>query len=137
MAANAISLLGMGEMSDQELRARVEKGLEYERLTRFQENADLSQQKISELIQVPLTTLTRRRRKGRLEPAESDRLVRAARIMGQAIELFEGDASSARRWLETPNPSLDGEAPLEVSKTEIGGRMVEELILQLEHGVYG
>ena len=130
------TLMGLEEMSTQKLREQVENGLEYRRLERFQETANLTNQRVADLIQVPHSTLVRRRQKGRLDPATSDRLVRVSRIMGQVIELFEGDLEAAHRWLETPNPALDGEAPLDVLKTDIGGRMVEELILRLEYGVY-
>jgi putative toxin-antitoxin system antitoxin component (TIGR02293 family) len=78
--------------------------------------------------------MARRRREGRLLPAESDRLLRAARVWGLALELFEGDADAARRWLAAPSRALGGKPPLEVARTEIGAREVEQLVGRLEHG---
>jgi putative toxin-antitoxin system antitoxin component (TIGR02293 family) len=72
---------------------------------------------------------------GRLQPDESDRLVRAARIFAQAVGLFEGDEEAARRWLTSPQPALGGSTPWDYAATEIGAREVENLIGRLEHGI--
>jgi putative toxin-antitoxin system antitoxin component (TIGR02293 family) len=71
----------------------------------------------------------------RLEPDELDRTVILARVIGKATDLFEGDGPAALRWLSTPQQALDGQVPLEHSKTEPGAAEVENLIGRLEHGV--
>src|SRR5947209_169662 len=63
-----LALMGLEKMTPQKLREQVERGLEYERLEQFRENADLTNQRVADLIQVPLSTLVRRRRKKRLDP---------------------------------------------------------------------
>src|SRR5258706_218900 len=67
---------------------------------------------------------------------ESERLLRIATVFEKAVDLFEGDLVSARRWLSTPKKALGGETPLSFARTEIGGREVEALIGRLEHGVF-
>jgi putative toxin-antitoxin system antitoxin component (TIGR02293 family) len=52
------------------------------------------------------------------------------------VQLFEGDADAARRWLTTPSKELDNTAPLDFARTELGAREVEDLIGRLEHGVF-
>ena len=88
------------------------------------------------LIDVPRRTLTRRKRDGRFLPSESDRLLRAARIFGQALALFEGDRDAAKDWLDTAQRALGGVSPLDLARTEAGAREVERLIGRLEHGVF-
>ena len=56
--------------------------------------------------------------------------------MAKAALLFEGDADAARRWLRAPQTALGGEPPLGLASTEVGSRQVEDLITQLEHGVF-
>ena len=84
---------------------------------------------------IPARTLARRKVEGRLHPEESDRVLRAARVLGRALELFEGDAAAAREWLRTPQVALGGERPLSIIGTDLGVREIENLIGRIEHGV--
>ena len=79
--------------------------------------------------------LHRRRVGGRLGPAESDRVVRFARLMGRAVEVLES-VENARRWLTSPQVGLGGAVPLDYAETEIGAREVEDLLGRVEYGVY-
>lgn len=117
--------------------ARVRNGLPYVSLVRFERLTALPREALARWIGVPLRTLSRRQRQGRLQPDESDRLLRAWRLFDLAVALFEGDRAAARRWLQGPQPGLGGETPLEFATTEIGAREVERLIGRLEHGVLG
>lgn len=83
---------------------------------------------------VPRRTLVHRRSKREpLTHEESDRAVRIVRIASLAEEVFGNDAKAAR-WLRKPKQRFDGRTPLEVLRTEAGGRLVEEMLLQLDYG---
>lgn len=129
-------LLGLRTTDWALLLRNVERGLSFEALDRFQQNVGLATEQLLEWLQIASRTVTRRRRRGHLLPEESDRLLRAARVFGNTLELFEGDRDAAVEWLTTPKPALGGASPLEVSKTELGTREVENLLGRLEHGVY-
>jgi putative toxin-antitoxin system antitoxin component (TIGR02293 family) len=47
-----------------------------------------------------------------------------------------GDAAKAARWLRKPNRALNGLEPLRLLQTETGGRAVEELLGQIDHGIF-
>jgi len=130
-----VTLVGLKSQDPIELKKQVEKGLSYTALVRFQRNVAISLRQVAELVSMSLRTLTRRKEQGRLQPEESDRLLRASRIFAQALQLFEGDAESARRWLTSPQVALGGERPFDMIKTDIGVREVESLIGRLEHGI--
>ncbi|MEM7307165.1 MAG: antitoxin Xre/MbcA/ParS toxin-binding domain-containing protein [Planctomycetota bacterium] len=127
--------LGLSTFDAASLEERVLEGFAYETVLRLQDEIDLTLGELAELVQIPPRTMARRRGEGRLHPDESDRVLRAARILGRASELFEGDLEAARRWLGTPNPALGGRTPLSYARTEIGSREVERLIGRIEHGV--
>ena len=91
---------------------------------------------MAELVQIKPRTLDRRKNEGRLQPDESDRLLRAAKVFGKAIALFEGDVPFAKEWLSSRQAALGGAVPLEMAKTDVGAREVEDLIGRLEHGVF-
>jgi putative toxin-antitoxin system antitoxin component (TIGR02293 family) len=129
-------LLGLDPVDTPRLVERVEEGLSFGELERLRENVGLSRDEISELIQIRPRTLDRRKKEGRLHPEESDRLLRASRVIGWTIALFEGDVDGALGWLSSPQRALGGAAPIEMARTEIGAREVEALIGRLEHGVF-
>jgi putative toxin-antitoxin system antitoxin component (TIGR02293 family) len=131
-----VALLGLRNLETLQVLERVRSGLPYEALERFQRNVALSLDELAALVQIKPRTLQRRREEGRLSPEESDRLLRATRLFGRALELFEGDAGAARTWLAKPARALGGAAPFEVAASEVGAREVENLIGRLEHGVF-
>lgn len=127
--------LGTGTLSsDSDLARLVEERLpllSIESLT----SHGLSDEEIYTYI-VPRRTLVHR--KSKREPLthdESDRAVRIARITSLAEEVF-GDDAKAGRWLRKNKERFDGRTPLEVSRTEAGARHVEEMLLQLDYGIF-
>ncbi|WP_225182563.1 MbcA/ParS/Xre antitoxin family protein [Pectobacterium aroidearum] len=52
------------------------------------------------------------------------------------MELFEGDAASAEKWLLEPNRALEWKTPNEMLSSQSGIDEVLRLITQLQHGVY-
>ena len=128
--------LGIRADDASEIVRQIRAGFAFSRLERFQKATSLSWEKLARLVAIPQRTLTRRQAQGRLAPEESDRVLRAARVFDLAVDLFEGDVAGARQWLQTPQPGLGGEIPIEFASTEVGAREVEDLITRLEHGVF-
>lgn len=114
----------------------VRAGFPYKSLANFQKATALPWAEISRFVAIPQRTLTRRQSGGRLQPDESDRVWRASTIFDKAVELFEGDITAARKWLQTSQAGLGGETPLDFASTAVGAREVEHLIGRLEHGVF-
>ena len=130
------SLLGLKIRGMPELLGQVKEGLQYNSLENFVRKSHFPKEEAFHLIRISPRTLARRKEKGRLSPEESDRLVRAARIVSLTLRLFEGDADAAHRWLKTSQPALGDATPFEYARTELGAREVEALITRLEHGVF-
>ena len=130
-----VSLVGLRPQNPLRIFKRVEKGLAFQAFVRFQRNTGLSMRELAEAVAIKPRTLHRRKKQGRLDPEESDRLLRISRIFGKALELFEGDAEAARQWLAHPQDGLGGERPMVLARTDLGAREVEALVDRLEHGV--
>lgn len=128
-------LLGLDVAETPELLKRIKEGLGYSSWESFIRNTDFRKDDAVSLVQISSRTLSRRKEEGRLHPDESDRLIRAARIFAFTLELFDGDAVSARRWLTTAQPALGGSTPIVYASTEVGAREVEALIGRIEHGI--
>ncbi len=131
-----VRLLGLQALETFELLDRVSAGFSYSIFERFQRNLDLPIEELATLLQIRRRTLARRREEGRLTAEESDRLLRASRVFGKTLALFEGDMDAARSWFSTPAPALANRTPQDVSATEVGAHEVENLVGRLEHGVF-
>jgi putative toxin-antitoxin system antitoxin component (TIGR02293 family) len=129
------ALLGLRNYQPIKIFAQLQKGLPYSALERFQRNTGLNAALVAELIQLPVRTLARRKEAGRLQPEESDRLMRVARVFGRALELFEGEPAAARHWLASKQPLLGNLIPLNLAGTDIGALEVEHLVGRLSHGI--
>jgi len=131
-----VTLLGMDSYDLPSLLRSVHRGFAYKTFERLIQNLALSQEQVSRVVDIPQRTLTRRKRDGRFLPEESDRLLRAARVFGAALSLFEGERDAATAWLQRPQPALGGAVPLDLIRTELGALEVERLTQRLEHGVF-
>jgi putative toxin-antitoxin system antitoxin component (TIGR02293 family) len=129
------ALLGLRTFDSAGLRERVAAGLPFQTMERFQSKLDLPMTELADLLHIRTRTLSRRKEEGRLRPDESDRLLRASRLFGKILDLFEGDLDKARRWFATPQEALGGATPLHYARTDIGCREVENLVGRLEYGI--
>lgn len=129
-------LIGIKVKDSVELVKHVEKGLAFTAVEALQEQMNLAAKEMARLLDIKFRTFLRRKEAGRLQPAESDRVLRASRLFACAQDLFDGDQEAARSWLMKPQRALGGAIPLEIAKTEVGAREVERIIGRLEHGVF-
>ena len=130
-----LSLLGLRSTDTAALVKRLEEGISYAAFERLKRKLKVSSQELADATLITHRTLARRKKAGRMQPDESDRLVRLARVFSKAIELYVGNVDSAQNWMMSPNRAFGGVSPFEMAKTEVGAREVENLIGRIEHGV--
>jgi len=93
---------------------------------------------LKDLLEVVIPARTLKHRRQRKEPLnldESDRLARVARLYELALKVF-GDADKARRWLSKPKERFRERSPVEMMRTELGGRQIEEMLYQIDEGMF-
>jgi putative toxin-antitoxin system antitoxin component (TIGR02293 family) len=78
------------------------RGLPVRCLTVFQRITAATEEELLHILWMSSRTLKTRLRAGRLTPAESDRLYRAARVIGGALFHFKDDEEQVRAWLRSP-----------------------------------
>jgi putative toxin-antitoxin system antitoxin component (TIGR02293 family) len=87
-------------------------------------------------IIIPQRTLQHRRsRREKLTVEESDRVLRAIRVLSLAETVY-GSRERALAWLRKPHTRLDARTPLSLLKTDTGSRIVEELLVQIDEGIF-
>lgn len=127
--------LGVSKIrSGEELASLVEKRLPATAVKALVRGG-LSDAEVYQLI-VPRRTLAHRIAKHQLlSRDESDKAVRVARITAMAEQVF-GEPARTWRWLRKPKGRFDGKTPVDMLATEAGARLVEEMIVQIDYGMF-
>lgn len=91
---------------------------------------------IKSVIGVSLRTLQRRKEEPKpLSEDQGGRTWKFAEILAQATRVL-GSQGEAERWLKSKVIPLSGRRPIDLLSTPAGVEMVENLLTQLEFGVY-
>jgi putative toxin-antitoxin system antitoxin component (TIGR02293 family) len=128
--------LGLRETRIDALIEEVQAGLPFKTLETFSSESGIPVPEIASLIELPERTLAQRKVIGRLTSGESERLLRLSNVFEKSVSLFEGNVGAAVAWLKTPKRALGDKSPWTYLQTEIGAREVEDLIGELQHGVF-
>lgn len=129
-------VLGKAVKKPDDLAQLVRRGLPANTVTAMAEKLRMGSSLLSRKLGIPQRTLSRRLSQASLlTPAESDRTVRMARVYANAVEMI-GDEEKAIEWLCTPNRALGGERPLDQIDTDVGARLVEDILGRIAYGVY-
>jgi putative toxin-antitoxin system antitoxin component (TIGR02293 family) len=133
LAPSATASTQVGAPAD--LIKTLKAGLPVRELDDLRAKLDVPMEKLAAFLGISKATLHRRKDAGKLDMAESDRVVRFARLLGRAAAVMES-LEAGRRWLASPQVGLGGAIPLEYAETEVGAREVEDLLGRIEYGVY-
>lgn len=137
MAARDVKIktLGLRAKNRIELAKKIHRGMPYKSVEKFRAATHLPEARLQSVTGIPARTWTRRKKGGKFNPEESERIARIARIFEQAERVL-GTKDSATKWLQEPNLGLGNEAPIEIASMELGAKEVEELLSRIEYGVY-
>jgi putative toxin-antitoxin system antitoxin component (TIGR02293 family) len=129
-------VLGKAVTKPDDLARLVRLGLPAVSVAALAHRLHLGNRALGQKLGIPQRTLTRRlSHASRLTPAESDRTVRMARVYANAVEMI-GDQERAIAWLGTPNRALGGDRPLDLLDTDLGARMVDDILGRIAYGIY-
>src|SRR5580700_9600706 len=126
--------IGVAPTSEFNLAEIVEQGLPTDSLALLKLKG-LTFSEISEIVINPRTLKHRKARGEHLSHEETDRMVRVARIVALAENVF-GDRTKALLWLRTADDRIGGRRPLNLLQTDAGGRLIESMLWQVDEGVY-
>ena len=126
--------LGPRVESELGLASLAERGLPLTTVSRMTRHG-LTRDEVHSLVIHRRTFKHRKSNKQKLSQEESDRAIRAARLLSRAQATL-GDAASALQWMRQPKARFQGRTPLQMMVTEAGGRLVEEMLLQIDEGMF-
>ena len=128
-------VIGHEVHSDGDLVNAVEAGLRTDSLAALARRG-VTDQEVAALVINP-RTLSHRRAKGeRLTVDESDRAARLARTIALAERTF-ANSDKATQWLHRELRVLDGRRPIDLVRTQVGARIVEDELTRIAWGVPG
>lgn len=132
MEANC--LISLGPTDTQSLIALCKSGFSSQTFDEVANCLQVPDLRLADIIHIPKSTLTRRKREGRFNFEESERLYRIVRLYNMAAKLLD-TADNARDWLRSPSGDFEGKTPLDYADTEIGAREVEAVLDRISDGV--
>lgn len=139
MVQEVAGWLGATSASEYDLARDVRHGLSLE----IQQNLlahGLTREEFHSIV-IPQRTFrhrTERRNRGLkevLSPEESDKAVRAARILALAERVFAA-RDKALSWMRQPKKRFHGDTPMVMLETETGARLVEQMLIQIDDGMF-
>lgn len=95
----------------------------------------LTRSEVGAVVIAARTLQHRRSRREKLSTEESDHVLRVVRALSLAAAVY-GSRERALAWMRRSHPRLDGRTPLSLLKTDTGSRMVEELLAQIDDGIF-
>ena len=97
---------------------------------------DLTEQDLAGILDVNKRTITRwKAQDTSLSRQQIDRMNVLESILDLGKRVL-GSENEVKLWLNSPVFSLEGQKPMDLIKTESGRRRVENVLLQIEGGVY-
>jgi putative toxin-antitoxin system antitoxin component (TIGR02293 family) len=95
----------------------------------------VTQGQLATSLRIQPRTLRKRTALGRLNPEESEKSLRAARVFAKSCDIL-GDKQKAKEWMVSRIKSLGGQKPLDMLETDIGTQEVLNVLNAIEWGVY-
>jgi putative toxin-antitoxin system antitoxin component (TIGR02293 family) len=134
---SAMSFTGLVQAQLPDLFAQVQGGLPPAIVDQGAEYLGLSKSEFADILQMSSSSLSRWSREKKVMPqAESDRVARVARVT-LIVEAALGSHEDAVEWLNSKIPALGNVKPLAMLGSDSGVKIVEDLLVRAQAGVYG
>ena len=117
------------------LHGLIHEGLSFELLNQVASLLQMQRADISDALCMSPAMLARRAKTGRLNAAESDRLIALIAVYEASLSLFENDAVAAKKWMNSRVRGLGSRRPLDMLGTRVETNAVLDLIGRLERVV--
>ncbi|MEJ2041082.1 MAG: hypothetical protein P8X55_19460, partial [Desulfosarcinaceae bacterium] len=93
--------IGLKPQNATQLIARINKGLPLRTFEQLCKKLAVPEKELCRILNIPPSTLARRKKRGQLSFEESERIFRIARLYDKSVEVFK-DEGLARKWLKEP-----------------------------------
>jgi putative toxin-antitoxin system antitoxin component (TIGR02293 family) len=119
----------------QDVITQIKRGLPIAAFDVLREEFGVAIPQLARTLNINPRTLNRRRKSGRFNTDESERVYRLGRLFKIALNLFK-EEPAVRQWFATPKETFAGQTPLNYADTEPGAQEVEKQLRRIAHGVF-
>ncbi len=133
--AQTLSIVRVARKSAAQQIEAIHQGVPANTLQSMAKYLGLSGLQISKSLRIQPRTLRNRLAQGKLNPVESEKSLRLARVIAKSCEVI-GDSEKAKAWIISANVSLGGKRPIDLLETDIGADQVQNVLQAIEWGVY-
>jgi putative toxin-antitoxin system antitoxin component (TIGR02293 family) len=124
-------LLGLNSSSAYRI---VKNGISSKAIGPLSEYLGVGKGQVVDYLDLDRTTVNRRAAKDQLLPMHSaEGVLRLLELDEMASDTFESDTDAAN-WLRRPHPMLDGESPLQATKTSFGAQRAKDILVAVKYG---
>ena len=121
--------------NDVQLVDLIQHGLRRRAFDHLARRSGLPLSVLAEAVDLSTRTLQRYAPEQRLKADASDRLVQLAILYAEGFDLFGEE--KFRRWMDSPILTLGGRRPVEFISSTVGIRLLRDIFVRIEHGVFG
>jgi putative toxin-antitoxin system antitoxin component (TIGR02293 family) len=124
-------LLGLNSSSAYRI---VKNGISSKAIGPLSDYLGVGKGQVVDYLDLDRTTVSRRAAKDQLLPMHSaEGVLRLLELDEMASDTFESEVEAAN-WLRRPHPMLDGESPLEATKTSYGAQRAKDILVAVKYG---
>ncbi len=135
MVEEPLDLIGYTVNTRQEIIGQIKRGLPVQSFDTLRQELGVPIPQLAKTLNINPRTLNRRRKSGRFNTDESERVYRLGRLFKIALNLFK-ETSAVQQWFTVPKEIFGGETPLNYADTEPGAQEVEKQLRRIGHGVF-
>ncbi len=129
---SALKVIKKWDLTNRALHVR--NGISYGVFEQIKDETETTLKEISMHLRISAKTLDRRKKEGKLNPSETEKILRLEKVFNKALDVFE-DREDSIKWLKEKNIHLGDAAPISLCDTEPGGNEAFNLLGRIEHGV--
>lgn len=112
----------------------VKKGISSKAIGPLSEYLGVGKGQVVDYLDLDRTTVSRRAAKDQLLPMHSaEGVLRLLELDEMASDTFASEEEAAN-WLRRPHPMLDGESPLQATKTSFGAQRAKDILVAVKYG---
>lgn len=126
--------LGIRPSSPHDWLSLIRQGIPTLALDSLSTNTQVTNTELAQILGITTRKLAQRKRDGILSCQESERLLRVARTIARAEDVFD-DLNNALAWMRSPIIVLRGATPFSLLDTEVGGELVMQTLGRIQYGI--
>lgn len=115
---------------------KARKGVPFSKAITIADQLNLTMQELADILHVSLRTLQRYDPNKIMDVGISTKILRLESLALHGAEVFGKDYKAFAKWLRLEVPTLEGKSPISYLDTSFGLDWIDQILGQIEHGIF-